>query len=115
MLIRNVSRQCGTYIVFLPPTKFDVPQSLKLFSEDNTVNRTVKGGGQTIADHYWLLFWLALSKVTYASLAVQNSSIGDLVTHSLTHSLTVLLLLTYSERPQRLVTFETFDQSDEET
>ena len=67
MLIRNVSRQCGTYIVFLPPTKFDVPQSLKLFSEDNTVNRTVKGGGQTIADHYWLLFWLALSKVTYAS------------------------------------------------
>ena len=53
--------------MFLPPTKFDVPQSLKLFSEDNTVNRTVKGGGQTIADHFWLLFWLALSKVTYAS------------------------------------------------
>ena len=74
MLIRVVStsRQCGTYIVFLPPTKFDVPQSLKLFSEDNTVNRTVKGGGQTIADHFWLLFWLALSlmlisKVTSAS------------------------------------------------
>ena len=32
-------------------------------------------------------------------LAVQNSSIGDLVTHSLTDSLTVLLLLTYKERP----------------
>ena len=48
-------------------------------------------------------------------LAVQNSSIGDLVAHSLTqsltHSLRVLLLLTL----QRLVTFETFDQSDEET
>ena len=48
-------------------------------------------------------------------LAVQNSSIGDLVTHSLTESLTVLLLLRYKERPQRPVTFETFDQSDEET
>ena len=47
-------------------------------------------------------------------LAVQNSSIGDL---SLTHSVTVtvLLLLTYKERPQKLVTFETLDQSDEET
>ena len=32
-------------------------------------------------------------------LAVQNSSIGDLVTHSLTDSLRVLLLLTYKERP----------------
>ena len=30
-------------------------------------------------------------------LAVQNSSIGDLVTHSLTVRLTVLLLLTYKE------------------
>jgi len=52
-------------------------------------------------------------------LAVQNSSIGDLVTHSLTHSvsqsLRVLLLLWYKERPQRPVTFETSDQSDEET
>ena len=48
-------------------------------------------------------------------LAVQNSSLGDLVTHSVTHSLRVLLLLTYKERPERPVTFETFDQSDEET
>ena len=47
-------------------------------------------------------------------LAVQNSSIGDLVTQ-VSHSLTVLLLLTYKERPMRPVTFETFDQSDEET
>ena len=30
-------------------------------------------------------------------LAVQNSSIGDLVTDSLTHSVRVLLLLTYKE------------------
>ena len=45
-------------------------------------------------------------------LAVQNSSIGDLL---VTHSVTVLLLLTYKERPQRLVTFETFDQIDEES
>ena len=52
-------------------------------------------------------------------LAVQNSSIGDLVTHwltdSITDSLTVLLLLTYKERPKRLVNFETLYQSDEET
>ena len=45
-------------------------------------------------------------------LAVHNSSIGDLVTHWLTDS---LLLLTYKEQPKRLVTFEKFDQSDEET
>ena len=48
-------------------------------------------------------------------LAVQNSSIGDLVTHWVTDWLTVLLLLRYKERPERPVTFETFDQSDEET
>ena len=36
---------------------------------------------------------------TYIFLAVQNSSIGDLVTQSVSHSLTVLLLLTYKERP----------------
>ena len=30
-------------------------------------------------------------------LAVQNSSIGDLVTHSLTHSVRVILLLTKSD------------------
>ena len=41
-------------------------------------------------------------------LAVQNSSIGDLVTHS---SLRTLLI----EWPWRLVTFETFVQSDEKT
>ena len=40
----------------------------------------------------WLLKHSYWSKV---SLAVQNSSIGDLVTHSLT----VLLLLTYKEQP----------------
>ena len=37
------------------------------------------------------------------------------LTHSLTHWVRVLLLLTYKERPQRRVTFETLDQSDEET
>ena len=56
-----------------------------------------------------------LGYINVSFLAVQNSSIGDLVTHSLTESLTVLLLLRYKERPQRPVTFETFDQSDEET
>ena len=35
-------------------------------------------------------------------LAVQNSSIGDLVTNSLTHSLTVLLLLTLLSDPRDL-------------
>ena len=54
------------------------------------------------------------------SLAVQNSSIGDLVTHSLTQSLTQsvthsLLLLPYKEQSKTLATIETFDQSDEET
>ena len=49
-------------------------------------------------------------------LAVQNSSIGDLVTHSLTQSVTEgTSTLTYKERPYRPVTFETFYQSDEET
>ena len=42
-----------------------------------------------------------------------NSSIGDLVTHSLTHSLRDLLKNTTTDLPQRLVTFETFNQSDE--
>ena len=35
-------------------------------------------------------------------LAVHNSSIGDLVTHSLTDSLTVLLLLTLQSDPRDL-------------
>ena len=48
------------------------------------------------------------------SLLSANST-GDLVTHSLTESVTVLLLLTFKERPLRPVTFETFDHSDEET
>ena len=56
-----------------------------------------------------------LSYILNQFLAVQNSSIGDLVTHWLTDSLTVLYWLRYKERPQRPVTFETFDQSDEET
>ena len=37
------------------------------------------------------------------------------MTLSLTNSVTVLLLLTYKERPKRLVNFETLYQSDEET
>ena len=50
----------------------------------------------------------------YGFLSVQNSSIGDLVTQSVSQSLRVLLLLTNKERPlKRHVTFETFDQSDE--
>ena len=53
-------------------------------------------------------------------LAVQNSSIGDLVTHSLTHSVTDSLTegtftFDITDRPKRLATVETFDQSDEET
>ena len=47
-------------------------------------------------------------------LAVQNSSIGDLVTQSLTHS-GYLLLFGYKEQPKRHVTFEIIDQSDEKT
>ena len=46
-------------------------------------------------------------------LAVHNRSIGDLVTNWLTQSLTFTFDIT--ERPKRLVTFETFDQSDQET
>ena len=45
-------------------------------------------------------------------LAVQNSSIGDLVTQSVSHS---LLLLPYKEQSKTLATIDTFDQSDEVT
>ena len=45
-------------------------------------------------------------------LAVQNSSIGDLVPWSV--RLTKLTIRVFTT-PQRLVTFETFDQNDEET
>ena len=52
-------------------------------------------------------------------LAVQNSSIGDLVPWlvgwtqlTLSHG---LLLFDIKERPERLVTFQTFHQRDEET
>ena len=48
-------------------------------------------------------------------LAVQNSSIGDLVTDSLTHWVRDLLKNTTTGWPKRLVTLETFDQGDEET
>ena len=59
---------------------------------------------------------MVLEKVKWTFLAVQNSSIGDLVTHSLTHSLTEgTFTFDIKERPQRPVTFETFHQSDEET
>ena len=44
-----------------------------------------------------------------------DSSIGDLVTHSLSEWVSDLFKNTTNERPQRLVSFETFDQSDEET
>ena len=44
-----------------------------------------------------------------------DSSIGDLVTDSLTDWVRDLLKNTTTEWPQRLVTFETFDQSYEET
>ena len=45
-------------------------------------------------------------------LAVHNSSIGDLVTDWLSEP---LLILEHKELPLRPVTFEIFDQSDEET
>ena len=49
-------------------------------------------------------------------LVVQNSSIGDLVTDWLTHSLSEPPFEnTTPEWPQRLVTLETFDQGDEDT
>ena len=63
-----------------------------------------------LGDYMSLYLVLGLGdKWDWYFLAVQNSSLGDLVTHSLTHSLTVLLLLRHKEQSQRLVTFETFD------
>ena len=47
-------------------------------------------------------------------LAVHNSSIGEIVTHWVTDWLRTLLI-DITEWPWRLVTFETFDQSDDET
>ena len=44
--------------------------------------------------------------IKFMFLAVQNSSIGDLVTHSLTHSLTESLTFTFAI--QRVIP-ETFD------
>ena len=58
--------------------------------------------------------WSPNSTFLHLFSAVQNSSIGDLVTHSLTHWLSDLILTLQSD-PWGLVTFETFDQSDEET
>ena len=57
----------------------------------------------------------SVSTCLFGFLAIQNSSIGDLVNHSLSHSVTVLLLLTNKEQPQRLATFETSDQRDDLT
>ena len=42
-----------------------------------------------------------------------SRSIGDLVTQSLADL--GLYYFTFKDRPQRLVTFETFDENDEET
>ena len=76
-----------------------------MFSERLSINTSTKTLNRSPAiaynqvDFFLLLF-----------LAVQNSSIGDLVTHSVTES---LLLLPYKEKSQRLVTIETFDQSDD--
>ena len=78
--------------------------------------------------------------ILFIFLAVQNSSIGDLVTDSLTHSTFTFdlqratqetrdlwdiwsewwgdmtwLRMTYQEQSLRLATIETFDQCDEET
>ena len=47
-------------------------------------------------------------------LAVPDSSIGDLVTHSLTDYYT-LLKNTTTQHSERLVNLETCDESDEET
>jgi len=57
------------------------------------------------------------SKRTSPFLAVQNSSIGDLVPCLVGWSVTTnnQSLHNITEWPQRLVTFETFDQSDEGT
>ena len=53
------------------------------------------------------LVWSGLDK-----MLVHNSSIGDLVTHSLTDS-KILLKNTTIEHSERLVTLETCNQSDE--
>ena len=64
---------------------------------------------------YHCCFYIASVHITPKLLAVLNSSIGDLVADWLTHSLRVVLLLTYKEQPQRPVTLKAFDQSDEKT
>ena len=64
---------------------------------------------------YHCCFYIASVYITPKLLAVLNSSIGDLVADWLTHSLRVVLLLTYKEQPQRPVTLKAFDQSDEKT
>ena len=54
--------------------------------------------------------WTLSEQITIKSLAVQNSSIGHLVCPSGTTNNQSLHNTT--ERPRRLVTFETFDQKD---
>ena len=60
---------------------------------------------------------MLISVAFFSFLAVQNSSIGDLVTDSLTDSLSHSRTFTFDikEQPERLVTFQTFHQRDEET
>ena len=66
---------------------------------------------------FWLLHLpLASTSLSGVQTFQLSSSIGDLVTNSLTDSLSYsLLLLPYKEHSLRLATIETFDQSDEET
>jgi len=61
--------------------------------------------------------WITLILLPKISLfsCPADSSIGDLVTHWLTEWVRDLFKNTTTEWPQRRVTFETFDQSDEET
>ena len=84
--------------------------------------KTVLLNDFTVIGHWTKFTILAMFTVispstqsTLLFLAVQNSSIGDIVTDSLTHSLTGLLLLILQSDPRELVTFETFVQSDEKT
>ena len=56
----------------------------------------------------WVKGGLTTTRLVTGFLVVQNSSIGDLVTDSVTQSITFDFDIT-----EWLVTFETFDQSDE--
>ena len=71
--------------------------SPKQFDEGDVNNRILRN-----LFYLWILQSLIKCPQVRLFLAVHNSSIGDLVTHSLTNWLTVLLLLTLQSDPRDL-------------